>query len=123
MSMYEKLKISYSPLRQNRRENSMSLDKIAGPFRCNIGTRQGDLSSPIIFSLYINDLVSHLQQTCNGVFITNDIPDILCILFADDVACGADTVNNLQLQLNAISDFLYTNGNDSQFKKDGNYCI
>ena len=46
MSMYEKLetyvKITYSPLRQNRRENSMSLDKIAGPFRCNIGTRQGD---------------------------------------------------------------------------------
>jgi len=52
-----------------------------------------------------NDLVSHLRQTSNGVFITNGIPDILCILFADEVACGADTVDNLQLQLNAISDY------------------
>ena len=47
MSMYEKLenyvKMPYSPLRQNRRDNSMSRDKIAGPFRCNIGTRQGGL--------------------------------------------------------------------------------
>ena len=42
---------------------------------------------------------------CNGVFITNDIPDSLCILIADDVACGADIVNNLQLQLSTISDF------------------
>ena len=108
MSMYEKLenyvKIPYSPLHLNRRENSMSLDKIAGPFRCNIGTRQGDLSSPIIFSLYINDLVSHLRQNVSRCFITNDIPDSLCSLLADDVACGADTVSNLQLQLSAISD-------------------
>ena len=38
-------------------------------------------------------------------FITNDIPDSLCSLLDDDVACGADTVSNLQLQLNSISDF------------------
>ena len=108
MSMYEKLenyvRIPYSPLHLNRRENSMSRDKIAGPFRCNIGTRQGDLSSPIIFSLYINDLVSHLRQNVSRCFITNDIPDSLCSLLDDDVACGADTVSNLQLQLSAISD-------------------
>lgn len=87
-------------------KDTMSGDTIAGPFQCNIGARQGDSSSPIIFSLYINDLVSHLRQNCSGIFITQNIPDILCLLFAEDVACGADTVNNLHLQLNAISNFV-----------------
>ena len=35
---------------------------ITQPFRCNIGTRQGDLSSPIICSVYINNLVSYLRE-------------------------------------------------------------
>ncbi len=33
----------------------VSVNIIPQPFRCNIGTRQGDLSSPIIFLLYINN--------------------------------------------------------------------
>jgi len=79
---------------------------ISSPFACNIGTRQGDLCSPIIFSLYINDLCSFIRQKCDtGIFVTNDIPDIFCILFADDIANCADTAVNLQLQINAIAEF------------------
>ena len=38
-------------------------------FGCNIGTRQCCISSPIIFSLFINDLVSYLKSECgNGVY-------------------------------------------------------
>ena len=80
--------------------------KLTQPFRCNIGTRQGDISSTIIFSLYINDLSQHLKETCNrGIFITKEIPDIISLLFADDVANCVETANNLQLQLNYISDY------------------
>ena len=34
-------------------------------FDCHIGTRQGCVSSPIIFSLFINDLVSYLKSECD----------------------------------------------------------
>ena len=84
---------------------------ITQPFRCNIGTRQGDLSSPIIFSLYINNLVSYLREHCShGIFITNDIPDIYCLMYADDVANCADTAYNLQLHLNAVAKFCEDTG-------------
>ena len=61
-------------------------------FPCHIGTRQGCVSSPLLFTLFINDLVTLLRENCrNGIFITQDVPDVLCLLFADDVAGCADT--------------------------------
>ena len=72
----------------------------------NIGTRQCCISSPIIFILFINDLVSYLKSECeNGTFISDEIEDILALMFADDVASFADTVVRLQRQINLISRF------------------
>jgi len=43
---------------------------LTGYFDCNIGTKQGCVSSTIIFALYINDLVTHLKRHCgSGVFV------------------------------------------------------
>ena len=54
---------------------------------CNVGTRQGDITSNIIFNLYINDLCTLLRDKGHsGIYVTDDIPNILCTLFADDVA-------------------------------------
>ena len=40
-------------------------------FPCNVGTRQGDISSPLMFALFINDLCTLLREQCgDGVFIT-----------------------------------------------------
>ena len=80
-------------------------DKISMPFTCNIGTRQGDITSPIIFSLFVQELSTFIKQTCPGIYISEDASSIPCLLYADDVAHCADTVNNLQLQLNKLSDF------------------
>jgi len=56
-------------------------------FPCNIGTRQGDISSPTIFSLFIDQLSTLLREKCgSGIFIDNYIPYILCLMFADDIA-------------------------------------
>ena len=66
-------------------------------FECTIGTRQGCVSSPIIFSLFINDLVEYLRaESDSGIFITNDIEDLFALMFADDVSCFSDTVIRLQ---------------------------
>ena len=75
-------------------------------FKCNIGTRQGDTSSTTIFSLFINQLCTRLREgNINGIFVTENIPDIICLMFADDIANCSDTVVNLQKQLNVINEF------------------
>ena len=75
-------------------------------FECSIGTRQGCLSSPIIFSLFINDLISYLRaETDRGISITNDIEDALAFMFADDVSCFSYTVIRLQRLINLIEKF------------------
>ena len=87
-------------------------------FECNIGTRQGCISSPIIFSLFINDLVSFLRSECeNGVFISNEIEDVLALMFADDVSSFADSVARLQKQINLIEKFCKSVGMSLNFSK------
>ena len=75
-------------------------------FEYYIGTRQGCVSSPVIFSLFINDLVSYLKNECDrGVFVTDQIDDLLALMFADDVASFSETIIRLQHQINCIQMF------------------
>ena len=57
-------------------------------FDCTVGTRQGFcVTSPVIFLLLINDLVNYLREKCgNGVFVSEEIEDLLAIKYADDIA-------------------------------------
>ena len=65
-SMYSKLKSSV-----NTREG------LSDYFKCNIGTKQGCVSSPIIFILFINDLISYLKVTCgSGIFVSDEIDEL-----------------------------------------------
>ncbi len=80
-------------------------------FNCSIGTKQGCVSSPLIFSLFINDLADFLKVKCeNGVFINDNTDDIYAFLFADDIASTADTKQNLQRQINCIEQFCSLTG-------------
>jgi len=65
----------YSNIRSYFRIN----DKVTQPFNCNMGTMQGDVSSTIIFSLFINDLYIFFKtEGSQGyLFITDSIPDII----------------------------------------------
>lgn len=75
-------------------------------FPCTQGTRQGDIGSPLIFVLLTNDLCDYIRKECGrDIFITNQIPDIHALLFADDVANCADTVQQLQKQICAVFRF------------------
>ena len=75
-------------------------------FPCNVGTRQGDVSSPLIFALFINDLCTLLREQCgDGIFITPDVADIFCLMYADDIANCAETRVRLQRQVNLIGEF------------------
>ena len=80
---------------------------------------QGCISSPIIFCLFINDLVAYLRTECNnrGIFITNDIEDILALMNADDVSCFSDTVIRLQKMVDLIGKFCKSVGMEINLKK------
>ena len=72
---------------------------------------KGCVSSPIIFSLFINDLTSYLKQERDrGIFVSNKIQDLLALMFADDVACFSDSIIRLQHQINCIQRFCETVG-------------
>ena len=88
-SMYKKLK------------SCVKIDGNLTPyFDCSIGTRQGCVASPKIFSLFINDLVDYLNiKNERGIFVTQDINELNVLMFADDVSSFADTVVQLQRQI------------------------
>ena len=93
-------------------------ENLTNYFDCTIGTRQGCVGSPKIFSLFINDLISYLESKLNqGIFITTDIDDVLTLMFADDVSCFADTVVGLQRLLNELSVFCKSVGLHINFDK------
>ena len=93
-------------------------DNLTDFFDCTIGTRQGCVGSPKIFTLFINDLVSYLESKLNrGIFVTTEIPDLLALMFADDVACFADTIVGLQRFLNELQRFCNSVGIYINFDK------
>ena len=83
-------------------------EKLSDRFTCNVSTRQGDITTKIISNLYINDFCTLLRDKgYRDIFVSEDFPNILYILFADDVAaCNcAETAINLQQQLNSVYKF------------------
>ena len=81
-------------------------DKLTDFFSCNVGTRQGCIGSPLIFCLLMNDLIDYMKNTFeNGIFISNEIDDIMALLYADDLSSVGETANRLQRQINCISDY------------------
>ena len=59
-----------------------------------------------MFILFINDLIGELNNSgSKGIQISPNDPDILTILYADDMADVGDTVRDLQAQIDIIARF------------------
>ena len=75
-------------------------------FDCSIGTRQGCVSSPKLFSIFINDLANYVNSPNErGIYVSDEISDLNILMFADDVASFADTVVQLQRQIIKVEKF------------------
>ena len=70
---------------------------------CTYGVKQGDVCSPILFSLFINELAMEVIRCGkHGALFTIDYFELFILLLADDVALLSETVVGLQTQLNSL---------------------
>ena len=79
-------------------------------FPCEVGVRQGENLSPVMFSIFLNDLDSFLNSTgCNGVNINLDDATnwlkLLVILYADDTLILSDNVSDFQKSLSSFYEY------------------
>jgi hypothetical protein len=67
------------------------------------GVKQGDVCSPILFSLFINELALEVLNTGrHGALFSADAFELFILLLADDVVLLSETVVGLQTQLNNL---------------------
>ena len=72
-------------------------------FLCPRGLKQGEVCSPVLFSLFINELTKDITESGkHGIQLAPDLIELLVLLFADDVVLLSDSVFGLQTQLNIL---------------------
>ena len=79
-------------------------NKLGNEFFCSLGVRQGECLSPLLFSLFLNDL----EETfiCKGYEGLNiDLFKIFMLLYADDIVLFADSADELQHGLNLLLEY------------------
>lgn len=69
---------------------------------CTRGVKQGDTCSPVLFSLFINELALEIiNNGRHGAILNPDFIELFIMLFADDNVLLSETVIGLQTQLNS----------------------
>ena len=77
-------------------------------FKCTTGVRQGDNLSPLLFSLYLNDLEEVLSNcTYPGIRINNK--NLCCLLYADDIVIFSYNAFSLQKLLDEFERYCVSN--------------
>ena len=87
-------------------------------FPCTIGVRQGENLSPLLFSLFLNDLHSFFanKNNINGINLTKRSRDdkiteflkLFVLLYADDTVLITESAKDLQHSLNVYEDYCNT---------------
>lgn len=98
---YGALKAMYDSLLSCVRVNS----EYSEFFGCPNGVRQGCVLSPTLFSLFINQLATHITDAGrHGVQLLPGMMELFILLFADDITLLATTPLGLQNQLNCLKE-------------------
>ena len=79
-------------------------NKLGNEFYCNLGVRQGECLSPLLFSLFLNDLEEQfISSGLEGLDI--DMCKMFLLLYADDIIIFANSAVELQEGLDLLSDY------------------
>ena len=91
-------------------------------FDCAVGLKQGEVMSPLLFSLFIEDLELFLQDNqCCGLSI-DDITYIL-MLFADDMVILGKDRDDLQKSLDRLEYYCNKWGLEVNTEKNKSCCF
>ena len=77
--------------------------KFTDYIKCTRGVKQGNVCSPVLFSLFINDIaLDIINNGRHGVSLSSDFVQLVILYFADDMILISETVIGLQTQLNSL---------------------
>jgi endonuclease/exonuclease/phosphatase family metal-dependent hydrolase len=77
-------------------------DKLSDPINVTEGLMQGCVASPLLFTLYIADIVDLLKNSGVSGISLNDLYELHILLFADDTVLLASSARALQLKINLL---------------------
>ena len=103
------IKNMYDGIKSSVRVNGVT----SNSFPCNIGVRQGESLSPILFSLFLNDLHDFMaNSTVNGIKVSHEQENealtylkLFIILYADDTVLMSEKEEDLQEALDAYQKY------------------
>ena len=93
------IKNIYSSVYYKLKLNRKLTDKI----NSNIGVKQGCIMSPTLFNIYLSDICSIFDNSCQPV-TAYDI-QINCLLYADDMVLLSESQSGLQMCLNKLNSY------------------
>ena len=84
---------------ENAKSQVSFKNTLTSQFPCQVGVRQGENLSPLLFAIYLNDFDTFLSEKYDGLTkvsesITNELQiylRIFCLLYADDTLVLAET--------------------------------
>ena len=103
----------------NAKSCVMVNNDISEMFKVEVGVRQGENLSPVLFSLYLNDMNTYLKDKMNGLKTISDelvncnmnfeeidvFLKLFILLYADDTIIFAENAKDLQKGLSCVKDY------------------
>ena len=77
--------------------------KFSEEFQSEKGVKQGGVLSPILFSLFINELIMEIKKAEMGIKLKETL--IAILLYADHIVLIAEKKQELQELLDIVSDY------------------
>ena len=76
--------------------------RLGNEFYCSLGVRQGECLSPLLFSLFLNDIEEQfIHSGIEGLDV--DMVKVFLLLYADDIVIFSNTAEELQSGLDILS--------------------